>query len=197
MLGSSVVKIFDLNAACTGLNEKSARAAGIPYDFVYIIPGDKVGLMPDSNPMHFKLLYEYPTGRILGAQAIGKGNVDKRIDVIAAMILMDGTLEDLKELELCYAPPFGTAKDVLNQAALVGLNLLHGRFKQVPVSKARELVENNAFILDVKEKREYQAGHLKNAVNIPLSELRKGLLKFPGIGLFMYIAVLARGVIMQ
>lgn len=179
VLGSSVVKIFDLNAACTGLNEKSARAAGIPYDFVYIIPGDKVGLMPDSNPMHFKLLYEYPTGRILGAQAIGKGNVDKRIDVIAAMILMDGTLEDLKELELCYAPPFGTAKDVLNQAALVGLNLLHGRFKQVPVSKARELVENNAFILDVREKREYQAGHLKNAVNIPLSELRDRVAEIP------------------
>ena len=68
--------------------------------------------MPDSNPMHFKLLFEYPTGRILGAQAIGKGNVDKRIDVIATMILMDGSLEDLKELELCYAPPFGTARDV-------------------------------------------------------------------------------------
>ena len=77
VIGSSVVKIFDLNAACTGLNEKAASMAGISYDFVYIIPGDKVGLMPDSNPMHFKLLYEYPTGRILGAQAIGKGNVDK------------------------------------------------------------------------------------------------------------------------
>ena len=105
VIGSSVVKVFDINAACTGLNEKTARDAGIPYDFVYIITGDKVGLMPDSNPMHFKLLFEYPTGRILGAQAIGKGNVDKRIDVIATMILMDGSLEDLKELELCYAPP--------------------------------------------------------------------------------------------
>ena len=104
VIGSSCVKVFDLNAASTGLNEKQAQAAGINYDFVYIIPSDKVGIMPDSSPMHFKLLYEYPTGKILGAQAIGKGNVDKRIDVIASMILMGGTLEDLKELELCYAP---------------------------------------------------------------------------------------------
>lgn len=179
VIGSSVVQIFDQKAASTGLNEKTAKAAGISYDFVYIIPGDKVGLMPDSNPMHFKLIYEYPTGRILGAQAIGKGNVDKRIDVIATMITMGGTLEDLKELELCYAPLFGTAKDIVNHAALVALNLLYGRFKQVPVTKVRELVESNAFIIDVREKHEYAAGHLKNAVNIPLSEFRDRLDEIP------------------
>ncbi len=179
VIGSSVVKIFELGAACTGLNEKTAKAAGISYDFVYIIPGDKVGLMPDSNPMHFKLIYEYPTGRILGAQAIGKGNVDKRIDVIATMIAMGGTLEDLKELELCYAPLFGTAKDIVNHAALVGLNLLYGRFKQVPVTMVRELVESDAFIVDVREKHEYEFGHLKNAVNIPLSEIRGRLDEIP------------------
>lgn len=179
VIGSSVVQIFDLGAACTGLNEKTAKSAGIPYDFVYIIPGDKVGLMPGSSPMHFKLIYEYPTGRILGAQAIGKGNVDKRIDIIATMISMGGTLEDLKELELCYAPLFGTAKDIVNHAALVGLNLLYGRFKQVPVTKVRELVENNAFIVDVREKHEFALGHLKNAVNIPLSEFRGRLDEIP------------------
>ncbi|MFS8629951.1 MAG: pyridine nucleotide-disulfide oxidoreductase, partial [Bacillales bacterium] len=173
------VKVFDLNAASTGLNEKQAQAAGINYDFVYIIPSDKVGIMPDSSPMHFKLLYEYPTGKILGAQAIGKGNVDKRIDVIASMILMGGTLEDLKELELCYAPVFGTAKDVVNMAALVGLNLLNGVYKQVPVTKVRELVENNACIIDVREKREFEAGHLINAKNIPFSEFRQRLDEIP------------------
>ena len=172
VIGSSVVQAFELGAASTGLNEKAAKAAGIPYDFVYIIASDKVGLMPDSNPMHFKLIYEYPTGRILGAQAIGKGNVDKRIDVIAAMITMGGTLEDLKELELCYAPSFGNAKDVVNYAALVALNLLYGVFKQVPVTQVRELVENDAYIIDVREKEEFEKGHLINAVNIPLSELR-------------------------
>ena len=179
IVGSSVVQIFDLNAASTGINEKIAKAEGIPYDVVYVIPGDKVGLMPESNPLHFKLIYEYPTGKILGAQAIGKGNVDKRIDVIATMIRMDGTLEDLKELELCYAPLFGTAKDVVNHAALVGLNLLNGQFEQVLVSKVRELVENDAFIVDVREEDEFAEGHLKNAVNIPLSEFRDRVDEIP------------------
>lgn len=179
VIGSSVVRVFDLNAASTGLNEKTANAAGIAYDFVYVMPGDKVGLIPDANTMHFKLLYEYPTGRIIGAQAIGKGNVDKRIDVIATMITMNGTLEDLKELELCYAPLFGTAKDVVNFAALVALNVLDGVIKQVPVYKVRELVEKNAVIIDVREKGEYAYGHLKNAINIPLSELRERANEIP------------------
>ncbi|CAM2844678.1 FAD-dependent oxidoreductase [Erysipelothrix tonsillarum] len=179
VVGSSCVQVFDLNAASTGLNEKAAQAAGIDYDFVYIIPGDKVGLMPDSNPMHFKLIYEYPTGKLLGAQAIGKGNVDKRIDVIATMIQMGGSLEDLKEVELCYAPPFGTAKDVVNHAALVALNLLYGRFNQVPVTQVRELVESGAFIIDVREEPEFALGHLINAVNIPLSQIRDRLDEIP------------------
>ena len=179
VIGSSVVQVFELGAASTGLNEKAAEAAGIPCDFVYIIASDKVGLMPDSNPMHFKLIYEYPTGKILGAQAIGKGNVDKRIDVIATMITMGGTLEDLKELELCYAPSFGTAKDVVNYAALVALNLLYGVFRQVPVTKVRELVEEDAYIIDVREKGEFARGHLVNAVNIPLSELRDRFAEVP------------------
>lgn len=179
VIGSSVVQIFDLGAACTGLNEKTAKQSEIDYDFVYIIPGDKVGLMPNSSPMHFKLLFEVPTGRILGAQAIGKGNVDKRVDIIATMITMGGTLEDLKELELCYAPLFGTAKDVVNFAALVGLNILYRRFRQVPVTKVRELVESDEFIVDVREKHEYAAGHLLNSVNIPLSELRQRVDEIP------------------
>ncbi|CAM3704099.1 FAD-dependent oxidoreductase [Erysipelothrix urinaevulpis] len=179
VIGSSVVQVFDQTAAATGLNEKAAQRAGIPYDIVYIIPGDKVGLMPDSNPLHFKLVYEYPTGRILGAQAIGKGNADKRIDVIATMITMGGTLEDLKELELCYAPPFGTAKDVVNHAALVGLNLLYGRFEQVRVDEVRGLVESGAFIIDVREEDEYALGHLINAVNIPLSQIRDRIDEIP------------------
>ena len=179
VIGSSVVKIFDINAASTGLSEKAAKRAGIQYDFVYIIPGDKVGLMPDSNPMHFKLVYEYPTGKILGAQAIGKGNVDKRIDVIATMITMGGTIEDLKELELCYAPLYSTAKDVVNHAALVAYNLLNGKFRQVPVYSVRALVEKNAFIVDVREKNEYKEGHLVNSINIPLSELRERVNEIP------------------
>jgi NADPH-dependent 2,4-dienoyl-CoA reductase/sulfur reductase-like enzyme/rhodanese-related sulfurtransferase len=179
VIGSSSIHLFDLNAASTGLNARTAEQAGMMYDYVYLMPGDKVGLMPDSNPMHFKLVYEYPTGQILGAQAIGKGNVDKRIDVIATMITMNGTLEDLKDLELTYSPMLGTAKDVVNHAALVGLNLLQGRYKEVKVSQVRELVESNAFIIDAREKGEYNAGHFKNAVNIPLSEFRQRLDEIP------------------
>ncbi|MFD1168893.1 FAD-dependent oxidoreductase [Oceanobacillus caeni] len=179
VIGSSSIHLFDLNAASTGLNARTAEQAGMMYDYVYLMPGDKVGLMPDSNPMHFKLVYEYPTGRILGAQAIGKGNVDKRIDIIATMITMNGTLEDLKDLELTYSPMLGTAKDVVNHAALVGLNLLQGRYKEVKVSQVRELVESNAFIIDAREKGEYNAGYFKNAVNIPLSEFRQRLDEIP------------------
>ena len=179
VIGSSSIKLFDLYAASTGLNARTAEQAGINYDSVYVMPSDKVGLMPDSHPLHFKLVYEVPTGKILGAQAIGKGNVDKRVDVIAAMISMDATLEDLKDLELSYSPMLGTAKDVVNQAALVALNQLHGRYKEVKVSEVRALVEQNAFIIDAREKKEYGAGHLKNAVNIPLSEFRERLDEIP------------------
>ncbi len=179
VIGSCAVRVFGLNAAATGLNEKTAKANGIPYDFVYIIPSDRPSLMPDARPMHFKLLYEVPTGRILGAQAIGQGNVDKRVDVIAAMITMGADLEDLKELELCYSPLFGTAKDVVNQAALVALNILYGKVRQVPVTAVRELVESGACIIDVREENEYAAGHLKTAVNIPLSQLRQRMEEVP------------------
>ena len=173
VIGSCALRVFGLNAAATGLNERNARKAGIPCDSVYVIPGDKVGIMPGSAPMHFKLVFEVPTGRILGAQAIGRGNVDKRVDVIAAMVSMNGTIRDLKNLELCYSPVFGTARDVVNQAALVAENILYGRFRQVPVTQVRSLVEEQAFIVDVREKGEYEAGHLKGSVNIPLSELRE------------------------
>ncbi|WP_405098662.1 FAD-dependent oxidoreductase [Oceanobacillus sp. FSL H7-0719] len=179
VVGSSSIHLFDLNAASTGINARTAEQAGIPYDSVYVMPGDKVGLMPNSNPMHFKLIYEYPTGRVLGAQAIGKGNVDKRIDVIAAMIMMNGTVEDLKELELTYSPMLGTAKDVVNHAALVALNQLEGRYQEVKVSEVRKLVEKHAFIIDAREKSEFESGHLKNAVNIPLSEFRDRLNEIP------------------
>lgn len=179
VIGSSSIHLFDLNAASTGLNVKTAELAGLHVDSVYLMPGDKVGLMPNSNPMHFKLVFEIPTGRILGAQAIGKGNVDKRIDVIATMIMMNGTLDDLKDLELTYSPMLGTAKDVVNHAALVGLNILHGVYKEVKVSEVRQLVENNAFIIDARERNEYNGGHLLNAINIPLSEFRDRLGEIP------------------
>ena len=178
-IGSSCLQVFGLNAACTGLNEKTAKALGIPCEIAYVLPSDKVSLMPDSNYMAFKLVFEVPTGRILGAQAIGKGDAVRRVDVIAAMLSMDADLEDLKELELCYAPVYGTAKDVVNLAALVGLNVLYGDMPQVHVSEVRGLVESGAYIIDVREPKEYAAGHLKGAVNIPLSQFRDRIEEVP------------------
>jgi len=179
VIGSSVVEVFDMNFASTGLTVKAAERAGIPVDSVYVMPGDKVGLMPDVNVMHFKLVYEVPTGRILGAQAAGKGNVDKRVDVIATLVTLGGTVEDLKELELCYAPPFGTGRDIVNIAALVAINNLNGDLEEVKVSDVRDLVERGAFIVDVREPGEFRHGHLNNAVNIPLSQLRDRVSEIP------------------
>lgn len=178
-IGSSCIRVFGQNGACTGLNERTAKEAGISCEYAHAIAPDKVGLMPDSHYMNLKLIFEVPTGRILGAQAIGKGNTDKRIDVIAAMIAMGGTLEDLKELELCYSPVFGTAKDVVNLAALIGLNLLNGCYRQVPVTAVRGLVEEGAYIVDVREEHEFRAGHLKGARSIPLSQLRQRMEEIP------------------
>ena len=180
-IGSSILKVFDYNAASTGLTGGFIENSDLNIDFdcVRIIPGDKVGLMPSSKSMHFKLVYEIPTGRILGAQAIGKGNVDKRIDVIATVIKFGGTIRDLKDLELCYAPPFGTAKDVVNFAGYVATNLLHDDFKQVHAYNVRELTEKGAAIFDVREEDEYALSHLKTAKNIPLSQLRDRVSEFP------------------
>ena len=180
-IGSSAIKVFDYNAASTGLNESLIKVLdiNIKYDIVRIIPSDKVGIIPDSSPMHFKLIFEVPTGRVLGAQAIGKGDAIKRIDVIATAIKFGATVEDLKDLELCYAPPFRTAKDVVNYAGYVASNLLNGAFKQVNVDKVRELVEEEAYIIDVRERMEYENGHIKGAINIPLSELRDRVNEIP------------------
>ncbi|NLM06951.1 MAG: FAD-dependent oxidoreductase [Tissierellia bacterium] len=179
VIGSSIVRVFGMNAASTGLNEKTLIKEGITYDYAFIIPKDKVGIMPDASPLFFKLLFEKPSGRILGAQAIGKGSADKRIDVIATIISMDGTLEDLKELELTYSPIYSTARDVVNIAALVGLNILNGVYKQVPISKTRELVESGAFIIDARPKDMYELGHLKTSINIPIGEFRNRLSEIP------------------
>lgn len=180
-IGSSAIKVFEYNGASTGLNEALIKFLDmkINYEVVRIIFPDKVGIMPDAEPIHFKLLFEVPTGKILGAQAIGKGEVTKRIDVIATAIKFGGTVEDLKDLELCYAPPFSTAKDIVNYAGYVGSNLLRGEFKQVNVDKVRELSENNSIIIDVREVDEYELGHLKGVINIPLSELRDRVGEIP------------------
>lgn len=179
VIGSSCIRVFGLNGASTGLNEKECQKNGLDYRVALVIPNDRVGLMPEANPMHLKVIYQYPTGKILGAQAISKGNPIKNIDVIATVISMGGYLEDLKELELCYAPAFSTAKDALNFAGIVGLNYLNGVYEQVPVSSVRQLVEEKAYILDVRGAQAFENAHIKGAVNIPLDEIRQRYQELP------------------
>ncbi len=178
-LGSFGIDVFRLRAAATGLNEKEIEALRIPHDTAYVIPFDRVSLMPDASPIHLKVHFETPTGRLLGAQAVGQGAADRRIDVIAATMAKGGTLEDLADTDLCYAPPFAAAKDAVHLAGLAGLNLLHGEYRQIPASAVRGLAEAGAAILDVRERGEYEAGHIRGAVNVPLSELRDRLGELP------------------
>ena len=178
-IGSSCIRVFSQNAACTGMTERAARAAGIPCDSVLVYPSDKVGLMPDSHYLGFKLVFETPTGRLLGAQAIGRGDAVRRVDVVATLIGMGGTVDDLRDVELCYSPVYGTAKDVTNMAALVAGNVLAGDLRQVRVSDVRGLVESGAYIVDVREPGEYEAGHLRGARNVPLSQLAGRMAEIP------------------
>lgn len=179
VISSCVLQVFDLNAAATGMNEKALKEAGMDYDYAYVIPMDRVGLMPGATPIYTKVLFAVPSGQLLGAQVISKGAADKRADVMAAMIMNHANLEDLKELELCYSPLYGTAKDALNHAALVGLNILNGDVRHVHVEDIRKLVEDGAFIIDAREENEYAQGHIKGAVNIPLSQFRDRLDEIP------------------
>ena len=178
-IGSSVVKVFNYNAAAVGLNERTVKAMGIEYDYAFVVPKDKVGIMPDSEELHMKLIFEKPTGRIIGAQAIGQGNVDKRIDVIATAIRAKATVDHLTDLELCYAPPFGTGRDVINMAGYVASNVLHGTFKQVHITEVRRLLEQKACIIDLREQDEWEIAHILGAKHIPLSEMRERLDEIP------------------
>lgn len=180
-IGSSAIKVFDYNCASTGLSEGLIEALklNINYEVVNLVNNDKVGLMPSNSSLFFKLLFEVPTGKILGAQAIGKGDAVKRVDVIATAISLGATVEQLKNINLCYAPPFGTAKDIVNFAGYIGSNLLRKDFKQVGVNRVRELLNEGATIIDVREKNEYDQGHIKGVPNIPFSEIRERTNEIP------------------
>ena len=178
-IGSSSIKVFGLSAASTGLTAAQCEREGISYDVSYVLPQDRVSIMPGSRMLHYKLIFEVPTGRILGVQAISAGEAVKRADVAAALIKTGGTVYDLRDLELCYAPPFSSARDPANYAGLVACNLLNGEYRQVRVDKVRELVKAGAYILDVRPAAAFARGHVKTAVNIPMSVLRERFNEIP------------------
>jgi rhodanese-related sulfurtransferase len=167
---TAVVGVLGLTAASTGASEKGLRRAGIKnFEKVYLHPGHHAGYYPGARPIHLKLLFSVPDGRILGAQAVGLEGVEKRIDVIATAIQFRGTVHDLAEAELCYAPQYGAAKDPVNLAGMLAVNVLTG---DMPVADWSALAGTDGVVLDVREPDEFAAGHIPHAINLPLSQLR-------------------------
>jgi NADPH-dependent 2,4-dienoyl-CoA reductase/sulfur reductase-like enzyme/rhodanese-related sulfurtransferase/TusA-related sulfurtransferase len=178
-LGSSVVKVFDMTVASVGLSEKQLRGSSITYDKVYVHPNNHAGYYPGATPIALKLLFEKPSGKILGAQAFGGPGTDKRIDVIATVMNFNGTVFDLEDLELTYAPPYGSAKDPVNMAGYVASNVLKGDHPIWHWDELEDIKKNNSFLLDVRTEEEFSIGTIEGATNIPDEELRDRLDEIP------------------
>lgn len=173
-LGSSVLKIFDMTVAMTGVNERAAQAAGLDYDKVYTYSQSHASYYPGGHGISIKTLYEKGTGKILGAQLVGYDGVDKRCDVIATAIRAGMTAYDLTELELCYAPPFGSAKDPVNFVGYVIENTLTGKVKNFFWNDVEKLPRDGSVtLLDVRTPSEREVGHIPGFIHIPLDELRQ------------------------
>jgi NADPH-dependent 2,4-dienoyl-CoA reductase/sulfur reductase-like enzyme/rhodanese-related sulfurtransferase len=176
-LGTAIVKVFDLQAGATGLNEKTARKNNLDYQAVHLHPLSHAGYYPGAATISLKLLFAVPGGKILGAQCIGTDGVDKRIDIIATAIRAGMTVYDLQQLELAYAPPFGSAKDPVNMAGFVGGNILQGLVNSVTYDQAAAM--ENPLFLDVRTRDEFKAGNIPQSINIPRDELRQRTRELP------------------
>lgn len=172
--GTSILKIFDLTAASTGANERTLQRFNIPYKTIIIHPNSHASYYPGGLTMSIKLIFN-EEGKILGSQILGYDGVDKRIDVIATAIRMKGTVEDLAELELSYAPPYSSAKDPVNMAGFVAQNVLNDMVAFIKVDELDKISKENTIILDIGTNEEFANGHIEGAINIPLDTLRNRL----------------------
>jgi len=188
--GTAVVGLFGLTIATTGASEKGlARAGKTDFDVVHLHPGSHAGYYPGASAIHLKLIFETPSGRILGAQAVGQDGVDKRIDVISMALQMGGTVHDLAEAELCYAPQFGSAKDPVNLAGMIAANVLSGDMPQLQWADLEAPEHAAATIIDVRQPEEFARGHAPGARLIPLPELRTRYLELdPAHEILVYCA---------
>ena len=173
--GTSIVELFGSAVAWTGANEKTLKALGDgDYEKIYIYPNSHAGYYPGAKPIAMKVLFRKSDGRVLGAQAVGEDGVDKRISALALAIQLGATVYDLEEAELCYSPPFGSAKDPINFAGMVAADVLRG---DMPLSHWG--AAEDGVVLDVREKAELAVEHVPGAVNIPVHELRSRLDELP------------------
>ena len=195
-LGTAIIKIFELTAASTGLNERTLKQLNIPYEKIYLHPNNHAAYYPGASPISIKALYNKENKQILGAQALGISGVDKFIDVIATSIKFKATIDDLSELELAYAPPFLSAKSPANMLGFIGQNIEDGLLEQVFMEDLKNYNEKENIILDVREELELIGGKFDNSINIPLSELRKRYNELPkDKEIWTYCAVGLRGYI--
>lgn len=178
--GSSVIKVFDMTASVTGVNETNARKAGLNVDKVVLSPMSHAGYYPGGKVMTMKVVFEKETYRILGAQIVGYEGVDKRIDVLATAIHADMKAQDLAELDLAYAPPYSSAKDPVNLAGFMIENISDGTLKQFHIEDVKNLPHDGSVtLLDTRTPGEYQRGHVDGFVNIPVDNLRERLEEIP------------------
>jgi NADPH-dependent 2,4-dienoyl-CoA reductase/sulfur reductase-like enzyme/rhodanese-related sulfurtransferase len=193
-VGTGILKVFDLTIAMTGVTETALQKAGMDYEKIYLHPAQHVGYYPGAKQMHIKVLFSRPQGKILGAQIVGHEGVDRRIDLLAVAVQKAMTVYDLMDLELAYAPPYGSGKDPINMVGFVGANVLDGT---MPLAHVSDLGEGE-FILDVRTAAENRRGAIPGAVNIPLDTLRERLGELPkdktiypycGVGIRSYAAV--------
>ncbi|MCL7420888.1 MAG: FAD-dependent oxidoreductase [Methylobacter sp.] len=176
VLGTAVCGVFGLTVACTGVNEKQLQRSGMDFEKVYLHPGHHASYFPGARPIHIKLLFAKADGRIFGAQAVGELDVTRVIDVIATAMMQGASVFDLEDLELCYAPQFGAAKDPVNMAGMVAANHLRG---DLQLADWDALGSTAALLVDVRSDAEYAGGHIPDAQNIPLESLRDRLHELP------------------
>ena len=171
-IGTAIVKVFELMIAATGWNEKRLAASGREYKVIHTHPNSHAGYYPGAQQMSLKLIFDAKSGEILGAQGIGKEGVDKRIDVIATAIRGGITAPELADLELAYAPPFGSAKDAINMLGYVSENIMSGLLETAQWSQIDEFTDRGFQLLDVRTASEYAAGNIPGAMSMPVDEIR-------------------------
>ena len=192
-IGTGIIGAFGIAAALTGLTEALAKRMDIAHKVVHLHPGSHAGYYPGAETVSLKVLFDPESGKLLGAQGIGRDGVDKRIDVIATAIYAGLTIDDLMNLELSYAPAFGSAKDAINQAGYVGNNIFTGKTGSVQYGDLADKMAAGAMLVDVRSESENAAGHIPGSVLIPVDTLRKNLDQLEGREVIVHCAVGQRG----